>query len=356
MFNAITAVNSTSAKQFIPNYVSGSVGKGGNDYWILKLDSQGEIQWQKRLGGSGADEATSVWVTQDGGSIAAGFSDNDSANTGDQTGSTGKGDVDFWVVRLDGEGEILWQKRLGGNAYDAARAVQQTTDNGFILVGHSYAGSANNGDQTGDPGRGQTDFWVVKLEEDGTIEWQRRYGGSGFENPYAIQQTKDGGYIMAGNSFVGGNGDLTGSISNGETDIWIAKLDSEGNIEWQDLYGGASGDFAFGIQETLDNGYIAVGYSDGQSANTGDQTGSAGLGANDWWVVKLDTTGNIQWQKRMGGNSSESAYAVQQRYDGSYYIVGHTPSSNSGDLIGVFKHGSNDIWLVRLDENGEIIQ
>jgi hypothetical protein len=306
---------------------------GGYDYWVVKLDSSGNIQWQKSLGGSDDDFANSIQQTADGGYIVAGRS---SSNDGDVTGNHGGND--YWVVKLDDSGNIQWQKSLGGSDDDFANSIQQTADGGYIVAGES---NSNNGDVTGN--HGFFDCWVVKLDGNGNIQWQKSLGGSDDDSALSIQQTTDGGYIVAGNS-MSTDGDVTDN--HGFWDYWVVKLDDSGNIQWQKNLGGTDSDVAYSIQQTADGGYIVAGQSD---SNDGDVTGNHGI--LDYWVVKLDGSGNIQWQKSLGGSVFDYAYSIQQTTDGGYIVAGRS-SSNDGDITG--NHGGDDYWVVKLDGSGNI--
>jgi hypothetical protein len=313
--------------------VTGNHGMG--DYWVVKLDTAGNIQWQKCLGGTSPDYAYSVKQTIDGGYIITGTT---GSNDGDVSGlhdTTGNGNCgpDYWVVKLDASGNIKWQKCLGGNNYDESFSINQTFDGGYIVAGYAHS---TDGDITGNHG-GQ-DYWVVKLDSLGTIQWQKSLGGSGGENAYSVQQTNDKGYIVAG--FTGSsNGDVT--VHYGSVDYWVVKLDSAGNLQWQKTLGGIGADEAYSLWQCVDGGYIVAGLS---SSNNYDVSGNHG-GPDDYWIAKLDTIGNIQWQKCLGGSGYDVAYSIQQTVDGCYIMAGVT-ESNDGDVSG--NHGAGDFWVVKL--------
>jgi len=305
-------------------------GNHGNiDYWIVKLDSIGNIEWQKCLGGTNADMAYTVQQTTDGGYFVAGKT---VSNDGDVTGN--HGNYDEWVVKLDGSGNIQWQKCLGGTSAEYANCVEQTNDGGYIVVGETWS---NDGDVTGNHG-GQ-DYWIVKLDSSGNIQWQKCLGGTSDEWAQSVRQTNDGGYIAAGFT-LSNDGDVTGN--HGNWDEWIVKLDGSGSIQWQKCLGGTNTDKAQSIEQTNNGGYIVAGYT---QSNDGDVTGLHGS-QSDYWVVTLDSSGNIQWQKCLGGTTSDYALSVQQTADGGYIIAGET-NSNDGDVTGL--HGSqSDYWVVKL--------
>ncbi|MDR2353872.1 MAG: hypothetical protein LBF22_12115 [Deltaproteobacteria bacterium] len=214
------------------------------------------IEWQKSFGGSGSDEVRSIQITPDGGYIIAGLS---LSNDSDVTGNHGKNDS--WIVKLDFQGTIQWQKSLGGSDDDETRSIQITSDGGYIIAGES---SSNDGDLTGN--HGHYDAWIVKLDSQGTIQWQKSLGGSYEDAASSIQITSDGGYIIAGTS-TSKDGDVT--VNHGEFDAWIVKLDSQGTIQWQKSLGGSEWDVSSSIQITSDGGYIIAGYS---RSNDGDVT------------------------------------------------------------------------------------
>jgi len=312
-------------------------GNPTSDYWVLKLNSSGRIEWQKCLGGSGDDLAESIQQTSDGGFIVAGYT---YSNDGDVSGNHGDGD--FWVVKLSSSCRIEWQKCLGGSGRDRAYSIQQTSDGGFIVAGYT---ESNDGDVSGN--HGNADYWVVKLNSAGNIEWQKCLGGSDWDRPYSIQQTSDGGFIVAGwtNS---NDGDVSGN--HGGNDYWIVRLNSSGNIVWRKCLGGSGWDWALSVQQTSDSGYIVTGFTE---SNDGDVSGNHG--GRDYWVVKLNSSGNIVWQKCLGGTGWDVAFSIQQTSDGGFIVAGWS-KSNDGDVSG--HHGSADsadYWVVKLNTTGRIV-
>jgi hypothetical protein len=309
------------------------------DYWVVKLNATGTITWQKSLGGTSYDRATSIQQTTDGGYIVTGVS---YSNDGDVTGHQGTAFFpDYWVVKLNSSGTIEWQKSLGGTDWDLARSIQQTTDGGYIVVGESYS---NGGDVTGHHGTTSLpDYWIVKLNSIGTIEWQKSLGGDSEDQAYSIRQTNDGGYIVAGSS-KSFDGDVTGHHGNTSFyDYWIVELNSTGTIEWQKSLGGTYDDDANSIQQTTDGGFIVAGYSE---SNDGDVTGHHGTTSTyDYWVVKLNSTGTIDWQKSLGGTNTDEAYSIRKTTDEGFIVAGLS-YSNDGDVTG--NHGGYDYWIVKL--------
>lgn len=322
------------------NDVSGNHGSA--DYWIVKIDATGTIEWQKTLGGTSPDFASSIQQTMDGGFIVAGYS---KSNNGDVTGHHGTTATnDYWVVKLDSLGTIEWEKSLGGTLTEFGTSIQQTADSGFVVAGWSLS---NDGDVTGHHGGSNTyDYWVVKLSATGSLTWQKSLGGNGFDYANSIQQTTDGGYIVAGGSS-SNDGDVSGN--HGSNDFWIVKLDAVGTIVWQKCLGGTGDDQALSIQQTTDGGFIAAGYS---TSNTGDV--SVNYGSYDYWVVKLDSAGGLTWEKSLGGNAAELGNSVRQTADNGYIVAGYS-ASYGGDVSGY--HGGvfwGDYWVVKLYSYGNI--
>jgi hypothetical protein len=310
-----------------------TVNNGSTDYWVVKIDANGALQWQKSLGGLADDRANAVTQTTDGGYVVVGTTNS---TNGDVTGN--KGLYDFWVVKLTSTGTIAWQKCLGGTSIEEARAVQQTTDGGLIIVGDARS---NNFDLT--QNNGGKDFWAVKTNSVGTIVWQTSLGGIGNDIPYSVHQTSDGGYVLAGETNSIG-GDVTGN--NGGIDYWVVKLSSTGALSWQKCYGGSSTDKASSIKQTSDGGYIIAGTA---ASTNGNITLNNGL--ENPWVVKTFSTGTIQWQKCFGGPFFDAANSIQQTVDGGYIFAGAV-SSNSIDVSG--NNGGSDIWVTKLSTTGAL--
>jgi hypothetical protein len=234
---------------------------GSFDCWVVKLNAIGEISWQKSFGGSELDEIHSIKLTADGGYIMAGET---KSNDGDITEN--HGNVDYWVVKMTALGEIEWQKTLGGSALDVAEDILQTEDDNYIIAG--YSSSSNTGDITGH--HGGFDFWIVKLNGSGAILWQKTLGGSINDWGRAIDTTSDGSYIITGTT-TSSNGDVIGN--DGGADIWVVKLSSSGTLIWQKTYGGSQAEEGYAIQQTSDDGFILAGYA---WSNDGDVSGVHG--------------------------------------------------------------------------------
>jgi hypothetical protein len=335
------------------------------DFGVLKLNSKGEKMWHKCLGGSYIDQAQSIQKTTDGGYVIAG----DSRSTdGDLGGCANAGDfANGCVVKLDSLGNIVWKKCLGGSNQDKLYSVSLTSDGGYIVAGST---TSKDGDISGwHEGYGSynnptLDGWIVKLDSSGNIVWQKCLGGSRNDEAKSIKQTRDGGYIVAG-STTSKDGDISdwhegyGSYNDPTLDGWIAKLDSSGNIVWQKCLGGSRNDEAKSIIQTSEGGYIVVGYTKSSIEGWHDGTDQYNQPTSDCLVVKLDGLGNIEWQRCLGGSNEERASNIQQTKDGNYIIAGSTISKN-GDVKGwhVGYNGNmptSDCWIFKLSSNGALL-
>lgn len=258
--------------------------------------SQPAIQWQRTIGGNFAEELTQVRQTYDGGFILVGSStSNISANKTENC----RGRDDYWIVKTDSLGNVEWDKTFGGNLDDDLFDLDLTTDSGFIVGGRSLSGVS--GDKTGSS-RGNADYWILKLNSFGIIQWQRTYGGFNDDELFCLRQTNDGGYLVGGYSDSPISGEhLATSFT---TDFWLLKLDSAGDIQWQKSIGGSAQDFLYSLDVTTDGGSIIGGYS--YSNASGDKTDN-NWGDSDFWILKLSSTGQIQWQKTIGGTSTVRA-------------------------------------------------
>ncbi|NHM05700.1 T9SS type A sorting domain-containing protein [Flavobacterium sp. CYK-4] len=280
-------------------------------------------------------------ATPDYGFILAGSSL--SKNSGNKIDDN-EGDLDYWIWKMDEDGELEWQKSFGGSGTDFLQSIRLTRDGGFILAGTS---NSNKSAHKIEDSKGFDDFWVIKLNAGGGQQWQRTIGGSGQEKLQSICQTKDGGYILGGSSDSDKSGDKADN-SNGSLDYWIIKLDKDGIIEWQKTYGGAFFDELRSIEETNGGGYIVGGYSNSPSSGAKSE-GNMGIG--DYWILKLDKAGLIEWQKTLGGNKDDQLYAIHQTYDNGFLIGGNSDSDSS--FFKKIGNGSGiDFWIVKLDSSG----
>ena len=269
--------------------------------------------WAKTYGGSSSDYANSIQQTTDGGYIVGG-----------STYSFGAGDADAWILKLDQDGAVTWQKTYGGSDRDYVDSIQQTTDGGYIAGGSTYSFGA-----------GLSDFWILKLDQDGAVTWQKTYSsyndwGVNSDSVDSIQQTADGGYIVAGSS-------LENDEFGDDYDFWILKLDANGDITWQKKYLWYDWIFINSIQQTLDGGYIVTGYLWNFYSEEPNRFDS------DIFVLKLNNSGNIIWDKFYDNGSWEYAYSIQQTSDGGFIVTGGTEDSDAATT-----------WIFKLTSNGDI--
>ena len=320
------------------------------DCWFAKLSKDGKIEWEVTYGGNDwFEEANGIVESEDGGYITLGTVSEGKDVIGNH------GELDLWLLKLDQYGNIVWQKCLGGSNYDYGEDIKASTDGGYIILGetHSLDGDIktrhiNNIQNAGD-------VWVIKVDKEGNIIWEKTYGGSFHEVANSIEQTNDGGYIFAAETDSNNDGDVVGyhrdnglnkDIEIQENDGWVVKLDDKGLIEWSKTLGGSNAiydDRLTDIIQTIDGGYIAVGEI---TSRDGDVTNRRGNGVDsDVWLVKLDSRGNLLWNKCMGGTGFEEGYDIYQNDDGYYKVVAET-SSKDMDVKGL--HGSGDIWLLEI--------
>jgi TolB-like protein len=269
------------------------------DIFLIKTDANGNIIWAKTYGGTDDDWARSVQQTSDGGYIVAGY-----------TESFGAGSINVFLIKTDANGNIIWAKTYGGMHGDIAYSVQQTSDGGYIVAGYTA------------PWGLCCDVFLIKTDVNGNLQWAKTYSATYDDEAYYVQQTSDGGYVVAGS---------TGPIG-GSKDVLIIKTDANGNITWAKIYEGT--DRTSFVQQTSDGGYILAG-----------GTSFFGAGWYDIFLIKTDANGNIIWAKTYGGTDWDDAYSVQQTSDGGYIVAGGTWS---------FGAGSGDIFLIKTDANGNI--
>jgi hypothetical protein len=284
--------------------LAGDVASSGaisSDMWLVRTDGVGNMLWNKTYGGTNDEEAYSLVRTDDGGYALAGY-----------TNSFGAGSNDFYFVKTDEFGNMLWNRTYGGTSIDGANSVVQTGDGGYALAG--YARSF---------GAGEYDMWLVRTDGVGNMLWNKTYGGIGSDAANSVVKTYDGGYALAGYS------DSFGSA----TEVWLVKTNGSGNMEWGRTYGGSNYDeIANSVVQTKDGGYALAG-----------SAASFGAGGTDMWLVKTDAAGNMLWNRTYGGTNDEKAFSLVQTSDGGYALAGWTYS---------FGAGNGDMWFVKTDEWG----
>jgi hypothetical protein len=270
----------------LDSYSSNVIREG--DLWLIKTDSDGDEVWNKVLGGEDADTGHCVQQTTDGGYVILGG-----------TASYGHGRGDFWLIKTDSNGNEVWSKTFGGSAMEEGKYVQQTSDGGYIMVGRTYSFGA-----------GLTDIWLIKADSNGNEVWNKTFGGVDYDDGNCVQETSDGCYVLLGytRSF--------GASVRDMDDMWLIKTDSDGNWVWSKRFGGLGGQSGNCVQETTDGGYILLGHNNSYTTN-----------GCDVWLIKMDSDGNEVWDKTFGGPLLDSGYYVQETSDGGYIITGYFGSS-----------------------------
>lgn len=314
-----------------------------NDYWLLKLDADGNLLWNKTYGGSKDDRGQSVIETNGGGFAIVGYAMSD-----DGDGSNNEGFHDNWILRLDATGNILWEKSFGFSGHDHSYDVVQTADGGFFFAGFldvTQSGGEGNFGKGGYLTRhGVGEFWGTKLDAQGNLQWRRYFGGTNNDRSYSVVAAHDGGFVMAGASE---SDDFDVTDPKGSYDFWVVKVDKNGTMLWQKSLGGSGIDIARDITPTVDGGYVVV----GQTFST-DADVSKNNGESDAWMVKLNDDGGMLWQKTFGGSEFDAAESIFPTKDGGYLIAGNAKSSD-GDLAE--NQGENDFWLIKTDSEGNLL-
>lgn len=308
-----------------------SLNQGGYDFWIIKYNSRGSIVWQKTFGGTGDDTARSIIQTADGGYVIAG---DTNSNNGNVSGFHGV--IDMWIIKISSSGALQWQRSLGGTSFDYSFSIVQSTDGGYAVAGRT---ESNDGNVSGN--HGDVDFWVVKLSSTGTLQWQKTFGGTDGEIANSIIATADGGYAVAGTTR-SNDGQVSGN--QGANDFWVIKISSTGTLQWQKTFGGTGIDIAKAIVQNTDGSYTVTGET---RSNNGNVSGNHG--GIDFWVININSTGALQWQKTFGGTGNDLPESIVQTSDGGYALVGYT-ASNDGDVSG--NHGSQDGWIIKISSSG----
>lgn len=292
------AVVQTSDGGFVAAGYTKSYGSGGTDFYLIKVDANGNQLWDRVFGGTSDEEVYSMVLTDDGGFLLAGA-----------TSSFGSGSRDIWLVKTDASGNQQWTKTIGGLSSDGARSISKTSDGGYIITGWTFSygpGAVGN-------------VWLVKTDAAGNMVWNKFFGGTDVDRGLSVKQTSDGGYILTG---------YTASSGAGLDDMLLIKTDSLGNAQWQNTFGGSGRDYGNSVIQSSDGGFVVTGY-----------TLSSGAGGDDLWIVKTDELGNQLWSKTLGGAQSDVGNYLIETSDGSFVITGYTLS---------FGAGLHDVWLIKL--------
>ena len=317
---------------------------GGQDGWLIKTDFYGNLIWEKTFGGINADEFVSIVKSADNNFFIL---SSTYSSDGDISYDPYPGSTDFWIVKIDGSGNIIWDKIVGGNMLDQIWTGVATSDGGVVALG--WTGS-NDGDISN--WYGLYDTWMVKLNSEGEIVADMSFGTSGFDFGQALIETSDGGFLVGGSSIIQSGGNINCEPFNENAEAIVFKLSPNLDIEWQMCYGGSEHDGVAAFLE-LDDGYLVGAYG---GSDDGDLTGSNWHGNNDIWIIRTDFYGNILWQKCYGGSLDEWTMSLFRTADGGLMFCGNT-ESHDGDVVGNHTQSeySNDIWLVKLSGEGELL-
>lgn len=298
------------------------INNGSKDLFVIRTDALGEIVWSKSFGGTSDEIGNSIVPLSNGNILVAGTAFSSDGDVGNNQGFS-----DFWLINLDANGNIIWEKTYGGSGEDRAKKIIQSQDGNFVILGTSFS---DDGDVSNN--LGGVDFWLIKIDPNGNLLWEKNYGGSSADQGADVIETFDGDLIITG-EVLSNNGDVIGN--HGFTDAWIAKLDSSGNLLWQNSLGGTMVDYFLAIQEADDGGYIATGNT---FSDNGDV--SVNLGASDVWVVKLSSNGVLEWERTIGYDLNEIGNAIL--LNGEEIIIW------GGIQVDHLRHGNSDAYIFKL--------
>ena len=331
--------------------VDDTTASTSDDWWIIKVDDLGNLQWEKCLDVEGYDDAVDVKATMDNGCIVTGHISDDESN------SEHNGITDYYVMKLDSLGEVEWERFYGGTPSEFSYTISLTSDAGYVVagsrkiykldalgnieweeryggtqadiiysikqisdLGYVAAGYTKSDDGDVAMNQGEEDVWIIKLDVNGKLEWSKTYGGSGEDQARAVEQTDNGGYIVGGYT-ESHDGDIANNY--GEEDYWILKLDANGNLEWEKNFGGQEEDICRSLQKTSDGGYVLSG-----SSRSSDSDVTNNLGLTDIWILKIDDNGNLEWKKNYGGSGNDYCTDVRETMDGGFISTGFTSSDD----------------------------
>jgi hypothetical protein len=303
-------VQQTIDNGFIIFGTTGSFGAGETDVWLIKTDTNGNMQWNKTFGGANLDQGNSGQQTNDGGYVIIGI-----------TKSFVSEKNDYWIIKTDVDGNEIWNVTVGGIGWDVGLDIQQTNDGGFILTGIKDVSPT---------GSHQVDVGLEKIDSNGNLEWEKTFGSVSRrqDQGFSVKQATDGGYIVTG--VIDADSD---SVENG--DLWIIKTDNKGNKQWDKIYAGSNSDVGKSVYQTSDGGYIVLGMTD-----------SYGAGKYDLILLRLDANGNQIWEKTFGGEKDDTIFfgpkSIIQTSDNGFIVIGSTESYKHSPTIGPA------IWVIKI--------
>ena len=309
-----------------------------NDYWLVKVDADGNKLWERNYGGLSSDLLYTIVPSGDGGFLLGGLSlSGISGNK--STAAFGGGD--YWLVKVDAAGNKLWDRSYGGTAADLLLSIVPAGDGGFLLGGYSSSGISGNKTNAN---FGMEDFWVIKIDSAGNNLWEREYGGSDHDVLHAIVPTTDG-FLLAGYSSSPASGNKT-SDNYGAADFWLVKIDPNGNMLWDKSYGGDGSDYLYTAVPACNGGFLLGG---GSAFHSSGNKASQAFGNFDYWLVRVDAAGNKLWDQTFGGTGNEYIYGLTTDTNGTYLLAGHSDSDVSGNKT-TPAFGLPDFWLLNVSE------
>lgn len=317
------------------------ISRGGYDYWVVKIDANGNKLWDKTFGTENGEGISSLIETSDGNYVLAGTSD---ASIGGDKSEDSRGGYDYWIIKIDNNGNKLWDKTFGGSGVDGLTSISQTADGGILV------GGTSDSDKSGDKSEGVKgdyfDFWVVKIDAHGNKQWDKTLGGNHNEELYTLKSTTDGGFLIGGTSNSDISGDKSEAIRGGYSDYWVIKLDALGNKQWDKTFGGNNEDYLFNLIQTKKGNFLLGGHSG--SGISGDKTeANHGIDPDlDYWIIEINSEGIKQWDKTFGGTNDDRLSSIIEASNGSFLLAGYSLSGIGGDKSEV-NRGIYDYWVVK---------
>ncbi|MGB0879853.1 MAG: hypothetical protein ACPGTO_04755 [Polaribacter sp.] len=310
------------------------------DLWVLKFNAEDTLIWSKTFGGTNSDKGNDIIQTSDGGFAVLGYSESNDEDVTQNAGSQ-----DFWVAKLTADGNLTWQKSFGYSGADYGTTLIETNDNGYLLTGViDVTASGGQGNSRNSQRHAGGDIWAIKLNTSGNLQWSKYYGGSFTDSSFGVAKTDDHGFIMVGSSD-SEDVDIQGNI--GSYDFWVIRISSTGSIVWEKSFGGTEIDEARGITTTEDGNFMIVG-----DTRSSDNNVSTNKGAADLWMLKINPEGTILWEKSFGGSSFDVARSIAKTQDGGFLIAG---SSRSADGDVSTNKGQNDAWILKTSSTGNLL-
>ncbi|MDD1724036.1 MAG: hypothetical protein LUQ07_02775 [Methanospirillum sp.] len=302
---------------------------GNGDMWFVNLDPQGNIRWERALGGNKTDEGSDFVVLPDGGFILCGYSMSQDGNLRRNLGGG-----DLWLMRLDTNGTMLWQQTYGGSKRDSGTSVIMTRDNGIVVCGNT-----NSTDGMVSGNRTSSDVWIIKTDINGTLLWEKAYGGSALDWGHSVIELTSGDLMVAAVT-ASGDGDV--GVNHGAGDLWLIRLHPDGTRVWEKTYGGSFSDNVWKLEPSPSGGAYFVG--DSYSVD-GDFSGNHG--ESDLLVGEVDANGSLQWYRQVGGSFIDRGSWLKRTVNNTLVMTGMTTSSD-GDLAETGDHTSGDLWLLEV--------